>query len=319
MIFPRPQLKSGCPQWIFVDKPRLEVENVDKGKSKMKKGTGQIQFGTGENELGTEEIRKEHVPNVPNAPSIPARRRIRLVIAYDGTDYCGWQIQPNGITVEEVLNKVLSRLTGEEIHVIGASRTDSGVHALGNVAVFDTSCSIPPERMSYALNQKLPEDIVIVKSEEVPPDWHPRYRDVVIKTYEYHIYNAPVPDPLRRRTSTFVSFPLDVDKMREGAAYLRGEHDFASFCNVRTNVEDTVRTVTDLQIEREGPEITIRITGNGFLYNMVRIIAGTLIRVGRGFYEPERVKEILEAKERTEAGVTAPPNGLVLVGIDYGE
>lgn len=246
-------------------------------------------------------------------------RRIRLTIAYDGTNYCGWQVQPNGITIEEVINKKLSRITGEDIHVIGASRTDSGVHARGNAAVFDTDSKIPPERMSYALNQKLPDDIVIVKSEEVPLDWHPRYQDKIIKTYEYHIYNAPVPDPTKRLYSTFVSFPMDVEKMRMGASYLTGEHDFVSFCNIKTNVEDTVRCVTGLDILKDGQEIMIRISGNGFLYNMVRIIAGTLIRVGRGFYEPERVKEILDAKERTEAGVTAPACGLVLAGIDYGE
>lgn len=246
-------------------------------------------------------------------------KRVRIVVAYDGTNYCGWQIQPNGITVEEVLNRELSKLTGEDIHIIGASRTDSGVHAMGNVAVFDTKSPIPPERMAYALNQKMPEDIVIVKSDEVASDWHPRYQNEVKKTYEYHIYNAPVSNPLRRRYSTFVSFPMNVEKMREGAAYLIGEHDFVSFCNVRTNVEDTVRTVDSIEITQTGAEILIRITGNGFLYNMVRIIAGTLIRVGRGFYEPEKVKEILDARKRTEAGITAPPNGLVLVGIEYKE
>ncbi len=246
-------------------------------------------------------------------------RRIRLVVAYDGTDYCGWQIQPNGITIEEVLNTTFKKLTGEDIHVIGASRTDSGVHALGNVAVFDTDSPIPPERMAYALNRKLPEDIVIVKSDEVPPNWHPRYQDRVSKTYEYHIYNAPVPDPMKRRYSTFVSFPMDADKMREGAAYLTGEHDFVSFCNIRTNVENTVRTIDEIVIENSGSDITIRVTGNGFLYNMVRIIAGTLIRVGRGFYTPGKVKEILEAKQRTEAGVTAPPEGLTLLRIEYEE
>lgn len=246
-------------------------------------------------------------------------KRVKIVVAYEGTNYCGWQIQPNGITIEEVLDKALSKLTGEDIRVIGASRTDSGVHALGNVAVFDTKSQIPPERIAYALNQKLPEDIVIVKSEEVPADWHPRYQNEVIKTYEYHIYNAPVPNPLKRKYSTFVSFPMDVEKMRQGAAHLVGEHDFVSFCNVRTNAEDTVRTVHEIQIDQKGADITIRITGNGFLYNMVRIIAGTLIRVGRGFYTPERVEEILAAKKRTEAGVTAPPNGLVLVEIHYGE
>ena len=244
-------------------------------------------------------------------------RRVRLFVAYDGTDYCGWQVQPNGITVEEVLNRELGRLTGEDIHVIGASRTDSGVHALMNVAVFDTASSIPPERMAYALNKRMPEDIVITKSDEVGADWHPRYQDNVRKTYEYHIYNAPVLNPLKRKYSAFVSFPMDVEKMRRGAAYLVGEHDFVSFCNVRTNVSDTVRTVEDVTVTEDGADIVIRITGNGFLYNMVRIIAGTLIRVGRGFYEPEKVREILEEKKRTAAGVTAPACGLVLVEIEY--
>lgn len=244
-------------------------------------------------------------------------RRVRLFVAYDGTDYCGWQVQPNGITVEEVLNRELFRLTGEDIHIIGASRTDSGVHALMNVAVFDTDSSIPPERMAYALNQRMPEDIVITKSDEVGADWHPRYQDNVRKTYEYHIYNAPVLNPLKRKYSAFVSFPMDVEKMRRGAAYLVGEHDFVSFCNVRTNVSDTVRTVEDITVNENGADIVIRITGNGFLYNMVRIIAGTLIRVGRGFYEPEKVREILEEKKRTAAGVTAPACGLVLVEIEY--
>mgnify|MGYP002238529014 FL=1 len=207
-------------------------------------------------------------------------------------------------------------MTGEDIQVIGASRTDSGVHALGNVAVFDTHTTIPPERISYALNQRLPEDIVIVKSEEVAEDFHPRYCDCS-KTYEYHILNTRIPIPTKRLTNYFVSYDLDVEKMRKAAGYLIGEHDFVSFCNVRTDVEDTVRTVTELEILKDGEEITIRISGNGFLYNMVRIIVGTLIRVGRGFYEPEKVKEILEAKDRKAAGVTAPPHGLILAEIRY--
>lgn len=255
-------------------------------------------------------------------------RRIKLTVAYDGTDYCGWQIQPNGITIEEVLNKKLSKLTGENIVIIGASRTDSGVHAMGNVAVFDTKSPIPPERFSYALNQKLPDDIVIVKSEEVPSDWHPRYQDHIVKTYEYHILNTEVPDPTKRHNTYFVSYKLDVAKMREAAEYLLGEHDFASFCNIRTNVEDTVRTIYELEVlelecayarngHAAGRELTIRIKGNGFLYNMVRIIVGTLLRVGRGFYTPEQVKEILEAKDRQAAGVTAPPQGLMLMQIEY--
>ena len=243
-------------------------------------------------------------------------KRIKLTVAYDGTDYCGWQIQPNGITVEEVLNRNLSELTGEEITVIGASRTDSGVHAQGNVAVFDSDTTIPPERIAYAVNRKLPEDIVVIRSEEVPGDWHPRYQETE-KTYEYHILNREMPDPVRRRDTYFVSYPLDLEAMRRAAAYLKGEHDFRSFCNIHTDVQDTVRTIYDLDIIRSGDLVTVRIRGNGFLYNMVRIIVGTLVRVGRGFYSPGQVKEILEEKERTSAGVTAPPQGLVLVKIDY--
>lgn len=243
-------------------------------------------------------------------------KRIKLTVAYDGTNYCGWQVQPNGITIEEVLNKKLSKLTGEDIHIIGASRTDSGVHALGNVAVFDTTSTIPPERFAYAINQRLPEDIVVTQSEEVPLDWHPRYQDCT-KYYEYHILNRSLPDPLKRLTTSHVSFPLDEAKMQEAANYLIGTHDFKSFCNIRTNTDDTVRTIYSLDVVRDGEEITIYISGNGFLYNMVRIIAGTLIRVGRGFYQPEQVKEILETKERTEAGVTAPPQGLRLAKIQY--
>ncbi len=243
-------------------------------------------------------------------------KRFKLTVAYDGTNYCGWQIQPNGITIEEVLNKKLTKLTGSEVRVIGASRTDSGVHALGNVAVFDSDTTIPPKRLAYALNSSLPKDIVITKSEEVPLNWHPRYCDSV-KTYEYHIVNAEIPDPTRRLTRYNVSYKLDLEKMREAAGYIVGEHDFVSFCNVRTNVEDTIRTVYRLEIEKKEDEITFRISGNGFLYNMVRIIAGTLLRVGRGFYTPEQVKGILEKRDRQAAGVTAPPHGLILIGIEY--
>ena len=246
-------------------------------------------------------------------------RRIKLTVAYDGTNYCGWQVQPNGITIEEVLNKAICTLTGEEIAVIGASRTDSGVHAMGNIAVFDTGSRIPAERFSYALNQRLPEDIVVTKSEEVSLDWHPRYQNS-LKTYEYHILNTKTPVPTKRLYNCFVSFDLDVNRMRQGAQYLLGEHDFAAFCCIRTNAKTTVRTVTDLQIQQnplKPEEITIRITGNGFLYNMVRIIAGVLIRVGRGFYEPEKVLELLEGRERKKEAVTAPPQGLCLMDIVY--
>lgn len=245
-------------------------------------------------------------------------KRIKLTVAYDGTNYCGWQVQPNGETVEGVLNRSLSELTGEDIRVTGASRTDAGVHAEGNVAVFDTRTGIPPEKFSYALNCRLPEDITVIDSREVPPDWHPRYQDTV-KTYEYHILNREMPDPIRRFTAFHVSYPLDPEKMRKAAEYLKGEHDFKSFCSVHTDVKDTVRTIYGLDIEKENDMITIRISGDGFLYNMVRIIAGTLIRVGRGAYPPEKVREILEAKDRQKAAATAPAKGLVLKCIRYGK
>ena len=245
-------------------------------------------------------------------------KRIKLTVAYDGTDYCGWQIQKNGVTVEEVLNRALSRLTGEKITVIGASRTDAGVHARGNVAVFDTDTRIPAERIAYAVNALLPEDVVVVRSEEVPAGWHPR-KCVSVKTYEYRILNREFPDPVRRRDTYFVSFPLDLDRMRQAAGYLKGTHDFKSFCSAQTSVEDTVRTIYSLDVEKAGDLFTVRVRGNGFLYNMVRIIAGTLAGVGRGYFEPEEVERMLEEKDRTKAGVTAPPQGLTLVGIEYEE
>ena len=245
-------------------------------------------------------------------------KRVRLIISYDGTNYCGWQIQINGITIEEIINKELSNLLGEEIAVIGASRTDSGVHAIGNVAVFDTETRIPPEKISFALNQRLPDDIRIQKSEEVPADFHPRYCDST-KTYEYKILNRKFPDPLNRLYTHFVYLPLDVEKMKEAATYIVGEHDFASFCSAGSQVKTTTRTVYTLDVDKENDIISIRISGNGFLYNMVRIIVGTLIKVGLGVYPPEYVKEILESKNRYKAGPKAPARGLTLIGIKYHE
>ena len=244
------------------------------------------------------------------------KKRVKLIVSYDGTNYCGWQIQINGITVEEILNRELSSLLHEEIAVIGASRTDSGVHALGNVAVFDTYSKIPPEKMCFALNQRLPEDIRIQASCEVAPDFHPRFCDSV-KTYEYRILNRRFDIPTLRLYTHFVYMPLDVVKMQEAAKYIVGEHDFKSFCSARTQVTSTVRTVYALDIEKKEDIICIRISGNGFLYNMVRIIVGTLMKVGLGVYPPEHVKEILEACDRNAAGPKAPAKGLTLIGIEY--
>lgn len=245
-------------------------------------------------------------------------KRIMLTVAYDGTNYHGWQLQPNGITIEEVLNQKLSELFKEEITVIGASRTDSGVHAYGNVAVFDTNARMPGEKVSYALNQRLPEDIRIRDSREVPADFHPRKTDS-IKTYEYHILNEEFPNPVKRLYSHFTYLPLDEKKMQQAAGHLVGEHDFKSFCSAGAQTETTVRTVYSCDVERNGSGIVIRISGAGFLYNMVRIIAGTLMDVGSGKYPPEKMAEIIAAADRSAAGPTAPAKGLVLVSYRFPE
>ncbi len=246
-------------------------------------------------------------------------KRVMLVVAYDGTNYCGWQLQPNGITIEEVLNRELTRLLGEEIRVIGASRTDSGVHALGNVAVFDTETRIPAEKLSYALNTHLPEDIRIQKAEEVAADFHPRHCDSV-KTYEYRIWNHCFANPVERLYSKFCYYDLDVKRMQKAADLLIGTHDFASFCSAGSQATTTVRTITGLTCERDIEEprrIRIRVRGTGFLYNMVRIISGTLMEIGMGLREPEEMKDILEACDRSKAGPTAEPQGLTLVEIRF--
>ena len=243
-------------------------------------------------------------------------KRVMLTVAYDGTGYHGWQLQPNVITVESVLNEKLSELFGEEIRVIGASRTDTGVHALGNIAVFDTNARMPAEKVSYALNQRLPEDIRIQKSIEVPIDFHPRHQNSR-KTYEYKILNREFPQPIQRLYAHFTYVPLDIERMQKAADYFVGEHDYKSFCSVNTVAETTVRTIYALTVEKQDEMITIRVTGSGFLYNMVRIIAGTLMEVGRGNLEPENIPDILNSLDRTKAGPTAPACGLTLVKYQY--
>ena len=270
-------------------------------------------------------------------------KRILLTVAYDGTGFSGFQAQKSAVpTIERELNRAITELTGVETEVSGASRTDAGVHALCNLAVFDTDSRIPAQKFSNALNVRLPEQICVIDSREVPADFHPRFCDTV-KTYDYVIYNAPFPSPRRRRFSFYSYTPFDVEKMRQAAQYLVGEHDFKSFCSVHTQAQTTVRTVTGIEViekpcaeeqaallagqgaetvsEQEQParrgvsprEIVIRVSGTGFLYNMVRIIAGTLMEAGRGAIEPEQVKSILEACDRSKAGPTAPPEGLTLV------
>ncbi|HOO27789.1 MAG TPA: tRNA pseudouridine(38-40) synthase TruA [Lachnospiraceae bacterium] len=243
-------------------------------------------------------------------------KRIMLTVAYDGTNYSGWQIQPDKATIEGVLNAELSRLLGEEIRVIGASRTDTGVHANGAIAVFDTNSRIPGEKFSYALNQSLPEDIRIRRSKEVAADFHPR-RMKTKKTYEYRIWHDEFPLPTNRLYTHWVYTPLNVEAMRAAAAYFIGEHDFRAFCSAHTQAETTVRTIFDLQIAEQGNLITIRVCGNGFLYHMVRIIAGTLLDIGQGRQEPEAVKGILLSGDRSMSGPTAPAKGLCLIGYEF--
>lgn len=243
-------------------------------------------------------------------------KRVFFRVAYDGTHYRGWQTQKQGDTVEEVLCKHLSEALGEEIKLIGASRTDAGVHSLGNVAVFDTNTQIPADKIVYILNQRLPFDIRLQESKEVALDFHPRHTETM-KTYRYQIYNHKFANPLQRWHSYFVHYPLDIDKMKEGSRYLVGEHNFKSFCTVRTEVTDMVRRIESIQISQNGHLISIDIRGNGFLYNMVRIIVGTLLQVGMGLIEVAQVKEVLGAQDRQKAGPTAPAMGLTLVRIDY--
>ena len=248
--------------------------------------------------------------------TVGAVKRVRLTVAYDGTNYHGWQIQKNGITIESELNRCLSALLQEQIRVIGASRTDAGVHALGNIAVFDTHARMPAEKISYALNQRLPEDIRIQHSEEVAADWHPRYA-ASRKTYEYRVYRGEFPMPVKRLYSYFTYHDLNVEAMRDAAVYLTGEHDFNSFCQTGAQVETTVRTIYTLEVEEQGADLVIRVCGNGFLYNMVRILAGTLLEVGEGKRKPEDMERILQACDRAAAGPTAPAQGLTLIRYEF--
>lgn len=246
-------------------------------------------------------------------------KRFKLVVAYDGTTYCGYQYQTGLPTIEGCVNTALSELLGKEIVTIGASRTDAGVHAYGNVAVFDSDTTIPAEKLSLALNTKLADDIRIMESSEVAADFHPR-KNVIDKTYEYHINTAKIVFPTDRMYSYNVKHNLDIESMRKAAKFIEGRHDFTSFCSAKTDKEDKVRTVFQIDIEEEPRNgLVIRVRGDGFLYNMVRIIAGTLVKVGEGKIRPEEIPDIIEKKDRKHLGTTLPANGLFLMEIRYKE
>ena len=265
--------------------------------------------------------------------------RVLLVVAYDGTAYHGWQVQSSEpMTIEGQLNRVLTELTGEEIQVIGASRTDAGVHALGNIAVFDTNATIPSASYKKAMNGRLPWDIRIVDSYQVEDDFHPRHRDTK-KTYVYRIYHGDVCMPMDRHQCFHVYGPVDVDKMKMATEFFIGEHDFAAFCATGSQAETTVRTIYELEVTTkptkefsfpslvcadgekldsfinkavEDEYIEIRVQGSGFLYNMVRIIAGTLLAVGRGTIAVEDIPNIIASLDRGKSGPTLPAMGLIL-------
>lgn len=245
-------------------------------------------------------------------------RRIHLTVEYDGTNYAGWQRQANAMTVQEKLEAAILRLTGEAVNVSGASRTDAGVHALGQSAHFDTESRIPADKFSFALNTMLPPDIRVTMSEEVPPEFHARFSGKG-KRYRYLIHAAPHASALGRLTHAHVIYPLDVEKMRVEARDLLGTHDFAAFAASGSVVKDTVRTIWRAEIRQDGPEIELIVEGSGFLYNMVRIIAGTLIGVGSGKIEPGAFRRAIASGNRLDLGITAPAHGLTLMEVFYDE
>lgn len=243
-------------------------------------------------------------------------RNIKLTIEYDGTAYHGWQSQDNAVTVQDVVTDAIARLTGEDICITGSSRTDAGVHALGQVCNFFTGSSIPADKFAFALNAILPDDIVIRRSEEVTEDFHARF-STIGKKYRYLFYNSVFPSALMRNRAYHVFYPLDVRAMAEAAEYFKGTHDFAAFSATGGSAKTTVRTITDCCVSRDGDIVTFSVKGNGFLYNMVRIMAGTLVDVGIGRISPKAVPEIIDSLDRKRAGRTAPPHGLYLEEIYY--
>jgi tRNA pseudouridine38-40 synthase len=243
-------------------------------------------------------------------------RNIKLTIEYDGTGYHGWQSQTNALAVQDVIQDAVGKLTGEDCSLVGAGRTDVGVHALGQTANFLTESNIPSERFSFALNSVLPDDIVVKRSEEVSINFHSRY-DAKGKKYRYLIYNSVHPSALLRNRAFHVPCELDYAAMRHAALSFQGTHDFSAFRAAGSSAKTSVRTVTDVLLEKDGEIIRFEISGNGFLYNMVRIITGTLVEVGSGKIPPDAIPGIIRSGDRLKAGKTAPAQGLYLVEVFY--
>lgn len=244
-------------------------------------------------------------------------RKIKCKVSYDGGAYGGFQLQENVMTIQQKLEEALYSIEKEPTRIYGSGRTDSGVHAKGQVFHFHTRVEIPEDRWPLALNKNLPEDIVVLDAAYVPDDFHARF-DVKEKTYRYCLWNHRLPHVFQRRYSWHIPYTLDIEAMRKAAIYLIGEHDFTSFCSLKAVVENKIRHVYEISIEEEeSGEIWLTFRGKGFLYNMVRIMVGTLVQVGSGKYSFFTVKDILEAKDRNRAGVTAPAQGLFLWNVEY--
>lgn len=243
-------------------------------------------------------------------------RNIKLLIEYDGSNYAGWQIQNNALSIQEVLEKAIGSLVGHDVRLIGASRTDAGVHAKGMVANFLSDFSIPDKNLPPAVNVRLPDDIRILDAEDVSLEFHSRYFSTG-KRYSYKIFNRRISSPIYRYYTAHVLLPLDIEKMKEASSFIIGTHDFSCFRSSGSSVKTSVRTVKSLEIERYGDLINIEISADGFLYNMVRIIAGTLIDAGAGKIEPGKLKDIIESRQRDRAGKTAPASGLCLEEVYY--
>ncbi len=242
--------------------------------------------------------------------------RIKLIIEYDGSNYHGFQRQKNAPTIQAEIEKAILKLIGAQEPIISAGRTDTGVHALGQVVVFDTDSSIPPEKWPFALNSVLPSDIRVLESLLVPSTFHPRY-DAVSKLYKYRIYRLKVGRTFVRDYALSYSQPLNMLAMRAACDYIKGEHDFKSFCASGSSVKSHVRNVMDCYFIEDDTYIDFFIEANGFLYNMIRIIMGVLLEVGQNQMPPARVKEIILAQDRRLASATAPPQGLYLVEVKY--
>jgi tRNA pseudouridine38-40 synthase len=244
-------------------------------------------------------------------------QRYKCVISYDGSSFSGYQVQPGKRTVQSELEAVLAKMhKGEPVKVSGSGRTDAGVHAKGQVIHFDSPLPIPEQKWVIALNSMLPEDIAVRSVEKVSENFHARF-DAEGKEYRYVIFLSKIRDPFQRKFAYQYPYPLDMEAMKEASRYLLGTHDFTSFCSAKTEVADKVRTIEKIDFTIEGQLLTIRFSGNGFLYNMVRILVGTLLEAGAGERSPKDIPDIIAKKDRSSAGKTAPAHGLYLWEVFY--